>query len=127
MGTEYLDNFLVNSKLKNIRDAQELIWAKRLEDTRVYYPIPFPDPIGPVKLDAADFLVRGVVQEMVSVEQRLSAMEEHLATGAAEGKAFIPAAQRPNVGSDLVQQAQTKLNLIQERVEKLERSLSEQG
>lgn len=126
MGTVYSDVTVLNPAFKNIKDAQEIAWAKRYLDTTLTYANPIFDPIGPVKYDVPDVLVRSVVEQMAAVQQRLSTVEEHLATGVVEGRAFVPAAQRPEVGNDLLQQTQGQLKLMQERLDRVEESLTEE-
>ena len=76
------------------------------------------DPLGPVKYDMLEPLLRSVQ----GVAHRLEAVEVHLEKGA--GKAFVRAAERPDVGSEAVRQVLDSVKLLEQRLGTLEKRIA---
>jgi hypothetical protein len=73
------------------------------------------DPIGPIKLEAIDFILRNFAEHFV---QRLDAIEVHLEKS--QGKPFIRAQERPDVGGAALQDVSATFRKLTERLDKLE-------
>jgi hypothetical protein len=108
------------SLLKEITDN----WNRQLAiDWPIPTPKPLPDPIGPIKYDLQDWLVRSYLETIPAVMQRVQAMEQHLEKDLPEGKPFIRAQERPPVGDEVVQQLSDGIRRLNERLDALEKKL----
>lgn len=83
---------------------------------------PFVDKRPWPKLEPDPF----VLSHLQAVLQRIDILASQVA-GLAAGRAFIGAQERPQAGQDAVQASTEPLNLLQERIENLERTVSELG
>jgi hypothetical protein len=104
-----------------INDGKPYIDALKSLQYRI--PVPWPDPIGPVKLEALDWLVASYVQTLPAVIQRLEAIEQHLEQGLQEGQPFIRAKERPNVGEHALQELSQGIQRLNERMDAIEKRL----
>lgn len=75
----------------------------------------FKDPIGPVKLEAIDFVLRNFAEQ---IGNRLEAIENHLEKG--QGTPFIRVQERPDVGAAALQDLTENIRRLNERLDKLE-------
>lgn len=109
-----------SSLLKDISDAEALHNNKGILDSIQQKWNDLPGGIGPVKLDALDYLARTYARYIPFIEQRVGALEEHLTKGAAEGRSFIRPQERPDVGADAVNSLVEQVRKLNERLEHLE-------
>jgi hypothetical protein len=75
----------------------------------------FRDPIGPIKLEAIDFVLRNFAEQ---IGNRLEAIENHLEKG--QGTPFIRVQERPDVGGAALQDLTQNLRKLNERLDRLE-------
>jgi len=61
------------------------------------------------------------------ISSRLEAVETHLEQGAAAGKAFVRAKERPMVGAEALHEVMKPISLLSERLDRLESQLSQSG
>lgn len=122
MGTIYPD-YVTYDRVKLIADVNALRYEKMLWASMEPYPMPFDDPIGPVKLDVPFYSVARYLERLPEVDQRLTGIESYLQNEAATGKSFIPATIRPNVGDELINEVRDQLKLFSGRLEKIEHDL----
>lgn len=110
--------------LKDVYDMENI---KNIVDTLKYLPrplpVPFPDPIGPVKYDAIDWIVRSYLETLPAINQRIEKIEEHLEQGLPEGKPFIRPQERPSVGDESLQQLADSIVRLNERLDSIEKKL----
>lgn len=100
---------------KHVKDQVDSIqWRK--------HPDVILDPLGPVKYDAYEGILRSYLEALPQVAQRIDAIETHLES--AEGKPFIRPAQRPEVGAGVVGGLAETVRLLDQRLAKLESKLS---
>jgi hypothetical protein len=80
--------------------------------------VPFVwDPIGPVKLEAIDFILRNFTEQFT---KRLNTIETHLEQGIGQGASFIRFQERPDVGGAALQDLPESLRKLHERLDRLE-------
>lgn len=75
------------------------------------------DPIGPIKLEAIDHILRDFTEQIV---RRLDAIENHLERGVAQGTPFIRTQERPDVGGAALHGLSENIRKLNERLDKLE-------
>lgn len=111
------------SIFKDIKDAKENKEAKDVKDEKEYVEVYKPrwplDPLGPVKYDVADRLIQSYLELLPQVGQRIEAIEDHLEKGS--GEPFVRPTERPDVGGTNFGELTETLNLLNERVAKLEK------
>lgn len=105
-------------EIKDIGDGKNDIDAKRYAE--VFKRAELPDPIGPVKYDAFEHILRSYLDLLPRVTQTLDAVVDHLERGLPEGKPFVRAQERPDVGADAIGQMAATVRLLDERISKLE-------
>ncbi len=84
---------------------------------------PWPDPIGPVKLDAIDWIVRSYINTLPAIARHIEAIEVHLEQGLSEGKPFIRPQERPSVGGEAFQELTDSIMRLNERLDSIEKKL----
>lgn len=93
-------------------------------DRKEFMEVPRPgpvivwDPLGPVKLEAIDFILQNFTEQIV---KRLGAVEAYLEKGVGQGTPFIRVQERPDVGGAALQDLSENLRKLNERLDKLER------
>lgn len=112
---------MAGGRLKEIKDGKE---SKEIADTIRYLPtrlpIPWPDPIGPVKYDAFEGIMRSYLDLMPRVAQRIDSIETFLEGDLAEGKPYVRSEERPDVGADALSEVVETVRLLDQRISKLE-------
>ena len=75
------------------------------------------DPIGPIKLEAIDFILRNFTEQ---ITKRLDTVETHLEQGIGQGASFIRFQERPDVGGAALQDLSESFRKLNERLDRLE-------
>lgn len=118
---------MASHRLKEIKEAND---GKQLKDQvdhlNVKLSPEFPDPVGPVKLDVLEHLLRSYLDVLPRVTRTLDAVVDHLEEGIAEGKPFVRPESRPDVGSGALSEMTSTLRLLEERISKLEGAMRKQ-
>jgi hypothetical protein len=73
------------------------------------------DPIGPIKLEAVDFILRNWAEHFV---KRLDVVETYLEKG--QGTPFIRVQERPDVGGAALRELSDHIRKLNERLDRLE-------
>jgi hypothetical protein len=112
---------MAGDRLKEIKEHTD---GKNLKDQvdrlNITWRPGWDDPIGPVKLDYLEHLLRSYLEVIPRVAHTLDAVVDHLEKGLPEGKPFIRSELRPDVGADGLNDLSGTLRLLDERLSKLE-------
>ena len=112
---------MASARLKEIFDNQvvkDVVDSLRYMERR--FPIPWPDPHGPVKYDAYEGIMRSYLDTMPRVAQRIDSIETFLEKDLSQGKPYVRAEERPDVGADALTEMAKAVRLLEERMSKLE-------
>ena len=111
---------MAGSRLKEIFDGN---MGKDIADSLRYtrlVPLPWPDPIGPIKYDAYEGLLRSYAEMMPRVAQQIDSIQMFLEKDFAQGKPYVRPEERPDVGADALTEVVKSVRLLEERLSKLE-------
>lgn len=114
-----------SSLYKDFKDLKDRKEGKEDKDQKEYVEVYKPripwDPIGPVKYDVADKLIQSYLEALPEVGHRIDAIEQHLEK--ASGEPFVRPTERPDVGGEVYGDMAKAVNLLSDRLSRLEEKL----